>query len=433
VNNTKIIYLVGLLILDLVIAAARAGLLNTRKTRLLSMREQGKPHIDHTLDLLKERSRMRASLKLCQGILRLFMVGLVISLYSPEDFINQSPLVFSLILFLTAFLIWFAELLVERIVMGNPETWAVRMTPLGRMFVLVFSPILFLPMLLLKQKITTSEPHVNVTEYELKSLVDSSQEVGVLEKDERKMIRSIFRLGDTLAREIMVPRMDMFTLDIDTPLSDAVKEVIDSGYSRIPVYDDNIDNIMGMLYTKDMLRMWNEGNGDDVTSLRGLLREASLTPEAKKVDDLLEEMQAARIHIAIVVDEYGGVAGLVTLEDIVEEIVGEIRDEYDQGEELLFEMVNEGEYLFHGRIDMDDFNDIMSSNLSTDEADTLGGLIYCRTGRVPKVGEHLHENGLLLIVEQVSRRRILKVRAQHIKVPEDHDSQNQEENHHADR
>jgi CBS domain containing-hemolysin-like protein len=166
------------------------------------------------------------------------------------------------------------------------------------------------------------------------------------------------------------------------------------------------------LYTKDLLKITREGGEE--RSLREVLRPAYFVPEAKKVDDLLAEMQSQRIHMAMVVDEYGGIAGLVTLEDIVEEIVGEIQDEYDQGEELPFQQVAEGEYIFQGKVDLDDFNEMMGSSLPAEEADTLGGFIYNRMGRVPAAQEAVQVEDLLLTVEQVSGRRIRKVRAKQL-------------------
>ena len=154
-----------------------------------------------------------------------------------------------------------------------------------------------------------------------------------MEPDERKMIYSIFQFGDTLCREIMVPRIEVLALDVNTPLNTAINQLVESGHSRAPVYEDVIDNVVGLLYAKDLLKM-HTGPTDKQT-IRKFLRPAYFVPESKKVDELLAEMQAKGIHLAVVVDEYGGMAGLVTLEDIVEEIVGEIRDEYDQSEELL--------------------------------------------------------------------------------------------------
>jgi CBS domain containing-hemolysin-like protein len=199
-------------------------------------------------------------------------------------------------------------------------------------------------------------------------------------------------------------------LDVQTPFDQAVDNLLASGYSRVPVFEESIDNILGVLYTKDLLRIWRQN--DQVGSLRDLLRPAYFIPEAKKVDELLAEMQSQRVHMAVVVDEYGGVAGLVTLEDIVEEIVGEIQDEFDQAEELPYQKLGQKEYLFQGRIGLDDFNEIMGSNLPSDEAETLGGFIYNQVGRVPANGESIQVDNLTLTVTQVSGRRIRKVRAQ---------------------
>jgi CBS domain containing-hemolysin-like protein len=166
--------------------------------------------------------------------------------------------------------------------------------------------------------------------------------------------------------------------------------------------------VLGLLYAKDLLRVWRQG--DTTGYLKDLLRPAYFVPEAKKLDELLAEMQARRVHLALVVDEYGGIAGLVTLEDIVEEIVGEIQDEYDMAEELPYHDLGEGEYSFLGRVDLDDFNEVMGSHLTRDEADTLGGFIFSRLGRVPEAGEWVQVEDLLLTVEQVSGRRIRKIR-----------------------
>jgi CBS domain containing-hemolysin-like protein len=231
----------------------------------------------------------------------------------------------------------------------------------------------------------------------------------VLEQDERQMIYSIFEMGDTLVREIMLPRIYITALDVNTPLEEAIDVLLQSGHSRVPVYAETVDQIQGLLYAKDLLKVWREGGKID--SLRSLLRPAYFVPEAKVVDELLAEMQTRRVHMAVVVDEYGGVAGLVTMEDIVEEIVGEIRDEYDQGEELPYTQVGEGEYIFLGRVDPGDFNELMGSHLPMEEAETLGGFIYGKMGRVPVSGESVLVDDLELIVEQVSKHRIRKVRA----------------------
>jgi len=373
--------------------------------------EEGKK-ADRALEL-QRRTNLRDSLRVSLALLRFLMAGLVLSFLFPLRQSNLSPLSLSGILILIGLTIWLSEFFVERRVLRDPEGWALRLSPLARVAALLMKPILAIPVHLSARG---GEPQqlVTITEAELKSFVDASQRQGVLEQDERQMIFSIFKFGDTLVREIMVPRIDIFALDVETPVQKAGDVLIESGYSRAPVYKDNIDHIMGLLYSKDMLKAWR---GGQVNSLRELLRPAHFVPESKKLGELLAEMQSGRMHIAIVVDEYGGVAGLITLEDIVEEIVGEIQDEYDLGEEKSHQKIGVGEYIFHGGIPLDDFNEIMGSALSTEQADTLGGYMFSRMGHVPKVAERLEEDGLALTVEQISGRRIRRVRAMRLPVP----------------
>jgi CBS domain containing-hemolysin-like protein len=210
----------------------------------------------------------------------------------------------------------------------------------------------------------------------------------------------------------MVPRVDILAFEVHNSLSQAVKALTQSGHSRVPVYENEIDNIIGLLYAKDLLRVMQ--NGRKKTSVRELLRPAYFVPDTKKANALLTEMQAQRIHMAIVVDEYGGVVGLVTLEDIIEEIIGEIQDEYDFSEEELVQQAGPQEYVFLGRIDLDDFNQLMNSQLPKIESDTLAGYLYDQFGYVPHDGESIEKDGLLLTIEQVSGRRIRRVRARRL-------------------
>jgi len=298
---------------------------------------------------------------------------------------------------------------VEGIILKECEAWVLKLTGVGRVMDAIFSPFA-LVMRGLQTGDALERSLAGVTEDELKTWVEvGGKSEGSLEQGERQMIYSIFHFSDTLCREVMVPRIDVFALEANASLPEAVQGMILSGHSRVPVYDEVIDNIIGLLYAKDLLKsMIDEGQS---TRIRDYLRPAYFIPEAKKVDELLKEMQARGVHIAIVVDEYGGMAGLVTLEDIVEEIVGEIRDEYDQSEELLFQEINPSEFIFLGRIDLDDFNEILETNLTKDIADTLGGFIYGEIGRVPAEGEQVRIDGWVLTVEQVIGRRIRMVRA----------------------
>ena len=399
--------LIIFLLLNLITSAARSALTNTSRARLLTLRDGKLSQVNRTSAQISNLLRTQTNLKLFQVILRFLIAGLALILFVPWETSTYWAIYAVGVMLASSLITFFLEWVVETAIAHDPEIWAMRLSSYTQIIYLAMSPMLALPYLLTN----SDEPNQEgtMTETELISLVEAGQEEGVLEQEEQKMIVSIFRLGDTLVREIMVPRIDVLALEVHTPLDEALDAIKQAGHSRVPVFKDSVDNILGLLYAKDLLGIWREGRHE--VSLSDYLRQAYFVPEAKKAAELLAELQAKRIHMAIVVDEYGGVAGLVTLEDIVEEIVGEILDEYDQAEELLYQAINEDEYLFQGRIDLDDFNDIMGTELPNNEADTLSGLIYSRIGRVPTAGDHVQVNDLQLTVEQVSGQRIRKVRA----------------------
>jgi CBS domain containing-hemolysin-like protein len=256
-----------------------------------------------------------------------------------------------------------------------------------------------------------------VTEEQIMTLVDAGQEGGAIEKEEKDMIFSIFQLDDTLAREVMVPRIDILAFEDATSLVEATDKLLEAGFSRAPVYTGSIDNVIGLVYIKDLLGAWRRGEME--IPITEILRDPYFVPEAKKVDELLTEMQARRVQMAVVVDEYGGTAGLATFEDIVEEIVGEVQDEYDIGEEMPYLEVNASEFLFSGGIDLDDVNEIVNADLPKETSETLGGFIYGELGRVPATGDVIEAGGMRMVVEQVIGRRIRKVRAELLDPPKE--------------
>ncbi len=254
-----------------------------------------------------------------------------------------------------------------------------------------------------------------ITEEEIKTLVTAGEQEGIIEEEAREMIYSIFRLGEMIVREVMVPRIDVVALDVESSMADVLHTIIESGHSRIPVYEETIDNIVGILYAKDILAAQSRGNANP--ALREIIRPAYFVPESKRLDSMLKEMQRNKVQMAIVVDEYGGMAGVVTLEDIVEEIVGEIQDEYDREEPpVIFEA--DGSYLFEGRIPLDDVQALLDVALPLDEADSLGGFIYNELGHIPRAGETVRYNGLLFEVVEVNGRRIRKVRVRRLPTEE---------------
>jgi len=245
------------------------------------------------------------------------------------------------------------------------------------------------------------------TQAELRELVDLAEADDVIEDDERQMIHSVFELGDTIAREVMVPRMDMIVIEGTKTLRQAISLGLRSGYSRIPVIGENFDDIVGIVYLKDITRRTYEHHeAESAERVESLMRPPYFVPDSKNADELLREMQAARVHLAIVVDEYGGTAGLVTIEDILEEIVGEITDEYDVAAPEV-EALADGNYRVHARMHVEDFAELVGIHLDSDEegVDTVGGLLAKRLGRVPLPGSTVAVGGFQLTAERAEGRR----------------------------
>ncbi len=233
------------------------------------------------------------------------------------------------------------------------------------------------------------------------------EEEGRIEDSERKMIHAILELEETTAHEIMVPRTDIVAVDTDAPLPGVIDLVLERGYSRIPLYQDTIDNVVGIIYAKDLLRYCRDQESQ--VSLLDIARPPYFIPESKRIGELLRELQEKKVHIAIVVDEYGGVAGLVTIEDLLEEIVGEIEDEYDT-EEPKVEWLNETEAVVDAKLSIDDLNDFFDLNLQPEGFDTVGGFVYAQLGRIPTVNDKVETHGLTISVLSTLGRRIKKVR-----------------------
>jgi putative hemolysin len=251
---------------------------------------------------------------------------------------------------------------------------------------------------------------------ELKMLVETGSETGGIEEDEKEMIHGVIELGETMVHEVMVPRIGIRAVEASASLEEVLDVIVRAGHSRLPVYEENLDNIVGILYAKDLLPLLKRNGGPPPEiDLRRLARPPVYVPETKAVDELLHEMQVAKRHIAIVVDEYGGTAGLITLEDVVEEIVGEIQDEYDTEESLVETLDRDGETAFRldGRVSMDDLRDLFDlpdAEEEDEEAyDTVGGLIVHRAGRIPLPGEQIPFRGVTLTVETAEPRRVAKV------------------------
>jgi CBS domain containing-hemolysin-like protein len=245
-----------------------------------------------------------------------------------------------------------------------------------------------------------------ITEEEIQEIMDASEEEGLINEEENEMIRAIFSLRDTVVREIMVPRTDITCIPVDVSVGEALAAIIDCGHSRIPVYEGTVDNIVGLLYAKDLLRFWRQDDG--AIHLRRIIRSPYFIPESKNLEELLQEFRRKRVHIAIVIDEYGGTSGLVTIEDLLEQIVGDIQDEYDREEEWLVEQ-EDGSALVDARLSIDELAQHFGVEVEREKFDTVGGLIAHLTGKIPAAGEEIDCAGLRLRVLDADGRRIGKL------------------------
>ena len=301
----------------------------------------------------------------------------------------------------------FIQMTVGLVVARSPELAALQLSGIARVTSFVFAVpafILGLPSRVVARSIiqVSRDPDTDIL-----TLVEREEAAGGVEEQERRMIRGIIALEDKSAREIMVPRIDMAVADIEDSIEDVATIVTERGYSRVPVFRENIDDIVGILYAKELLRAMS--NGGRERPLAEILREPFFIPESKRLDELLQEMQSRRIHMAIVVDEYGGTAGLVTIEDLLEEIVGEIEDEYDVARPAM-EVISEDEVVLDAGTTTDVLKELFDYEIESEDFDTVGGFVIHQLGRLPSVGDEVEVEGLNLRVLSMSGRRIRRLR-----------------------
>ena len=289
------------------------------------------------------------------------------------------------------------------------ETILRALLPFSHFFYLLFWPILFPLRRLfarLERDVNEANDEEEVTDEEVQAFIDVGEEEGILEGTEGKMVQSVVEFGDRLVHEIMTPRIDMVAFDARNGVEELARMFSESKYSRIPTYTEGIDRITGIVHVKDLFDVVLRHEEKSVSELA---RPPYFVAETKKVSELLRELQSEHLQVAVVVDEYGGTAGIITLEDIVEEIVGEIADEHEEEEVAVID-IGGGEYLVSGLLRIDDLEEMLDADLSSDDYETVAGLIFTTLGRVPKVGDTVHKNGYKFTVDRADRRRIYRVR-----------------------
>ncbi|MGE3273167.1 MAG: hemolysin family protein [Chloroflexota bacterium] len=313
------------------------------------------------------------------------------------------------------------SIITRSIAAARPEAMTVALGPVIRGIALLAQPLI-LPLTWIERRTPAvfgggRSDDGPTTFDDLRLMVESVEEARKLEADEREMIHGIFGMSARPVREVMVPRIDVVAVPRESTLGDLLDKIVETGYSRIPIVEDSIDNVIGLIYAKDVLRALRAGSLSDLAE--PIARAAYFVPDTKKVDELLGDLQQKRVHLAIVVDEYGGTAGVVSIEDLLEEIVGEIRDEYDVNEEMPIQKLDEYESIVDARVSIRDLNEELDLHLDVEELDTLGGLVYHELGKLPIEGDEVRVNGCMVTVLSTEGRRIKKLKVRIVADEED--------------
>lgn len=423
-----LLLLTVLIVLNGFFAASEIALISLNASKIRLMAEEGNKKAQLLAEALNNPSKFLATIQI--GIT---LAGFLASAFAAENFADrlvdlvkttQVPIpenvlktvaVVVITLILSYFTLVLGELVPKRLAMkyAEPISFAV-VSPLHWLSVMT-AP--FVRLLTVATNFIVRLFGVNpyaeekmVTEEEIRMMVDVGEEKGAIDEDEREMINNIFEFDNKVVSDIMTHRTDIASIPITASLPDVIDFVRKHKFTRFPVYEDNIDNVVGILNVKDLIYFWN-GSREDF-DLRRIIRKPYFVPESKKTDELLKEMQSTKTHMALVIDEYGGTAGLVTIEDLVEEIVGNIFDEYDE-EEKEFEKLDDNTYLIRGAASLERVGEFLDVELPVEEYDTLSGFLIGQLGRIPGKEEKpvIEFNGLVFKVEEVEEKRIAKVKA----------------------
>lgn len=421
----SVILIVVLILVNAFFAMVEIALVSVRKTRIKQLVDEGVRRARTVEKLLEDPTRFLATVQIGVTLVGFFAaaVGAVTVAESIAGLIARIGVgvitdnAMGIAVVAVTLVIGFLSLVIGEI---SPKSLALRhaeriaLWSAGTLMILSY---LFAPVI----RLVTATSNVFVkplggtasfsppilTEEELKMLVEAGEEEGVLEEEEKEMIHSIFEFTDTAVRKVMVPRIDVKAVDVEASIDELLEVIMEAGHSRVPVYEGTIDNIVGIVHAKDLLRALHE-SGRGVT-IRDLMKPPYIIPESKMADELLAEFKRKKTQMAIVVDEYGGTAGLVTIEDLLEEIVGEIMDEYDI-EEPMIHVIDANTVVVDARVPIDEINEQMDLTLPEEEFDTIGGLVFGLFGKQPREGEKVEYGPVDLIVEQTEGRRIQKVR-----------------------
>ena len=423
-DTYQIIILLILLALSAFFSSNETALMSVNKIRLRSLADEGNKRAAIALDILENQTpKLLSAILIGNNIVNISASSLATTLaYSFGGYMVSIVTVI-----LTVLILIFGEITPKNYATINSEKITLRYIPVFKFLMTIMTPVIFIINLFSRgvmrlMRVDPDAASKAMTEEELRTIVDVSHEDGVIESDEKEMIYNVFDLGDATAKDIMVPRVHVTFADVESTYDELIEIFREDKFTRLPVYKDSQNNIVGIINMKDLLLY--DKNEEFV--IDRFLRKPHFTYETKSISDLLVEMKDSTFNIAIVLDEYGDMAGLITLEDILEEIVGEIHDEYDEKEDELVQKISDREYIIEGSMHLDDVNDHLNTELDSEDYDSLGGFIIEHLDRLPVAGDEvITEEGIRLIVEKLDKNRIEKV---HVYLPEtlhvsDHESE----------
>jgi putative hemolysin len=393
-------------------AAAETALVFSNKARLRELSEAGNERAAAALALVRDRDRLHAALLVAENflIVAAAALGAIVALRLADGSLFAAA---AAVLIIGTFVVFFGKFIPKGIACGHPDAFSLIAAPSLTMALKVLSPLSRL-LAGTADLVTGPGPRgvsctAAVTEEDIKAMINLGEERGSLKEEEKELLHKVFEFGDTLASEAMRPRTELVSVPSNATLQDVFSLVSEFGYSRYPVIEDTVDTVIGSLYIKDILAALASGEIKREESIQRFIRPAYFIPENKRLSELLSEMQLERFQLAIVIDEYGGTAGLVTLEDLIEEIVGSIHDELES-EVKDVQIVDEKNFVVSGQSAIDEVNELLDTNLQSQDFNTLGGFVFGLFGRMPKVGEQLKYKNLRLEVLELEGRKISKVK-----------------------
>ncbi len=408
-NWIMLIILIILVLLSAFFSSAETALVTVNKLRIKTLADEGNKRALTLMKITENSGKMLSAVLIGNNIVNLSASSLA-TVFAQEVFGNYAVSIATGIL--TLVILLFGEITPKTLATIHSEPLAIFYAPIIWALMCILTPVIFIvnklsSFFMFLLRVDPNKKGNTYTETELRTIVDVSHEEGVIETEEREMIKNVFDFGDTAAKDIMIPRIDMCMVDIDSSYEELMEVFRQTKYTRFPVYSENTDNIVGIINIKDILLY---KHGQEIFNIKNFLRKAHFTYEFKNLSELMIEMKKNSINITIVLDEYGATAGLITIEDLIEEIVGDIRDEYDYDEEDKIKELNEFEFLVNGQAKLDDLSEILPTALVSEDYDSVSGFIIDKLERLANEGDEVIHENIRLVVEEMGKNRIEKVR-----------------------